>query len=239
MSLPKRGRPAGRTDKGRAREAHLYRVALRLFAEQGYASTTLRAIARTAGVSPGLMYRYFDSKEAVVLRLYTELSSEYASQVGAEAQPWAVAVADAMDASLTVLGPHRSLLRSLTGVLVSTGDSGLFSPATSEARLRVQQAFERAILEAPDAPAPAIGRPLARLCYLGHLGLLLFWLLDRSDGQGATSRLVSGIRRLLPRARWLLRLPGAPSMLHSLDEIIWEGLLGGRLQLAMSPADPS
>ena len=96
MSSRRPGRPTGRSDKGRAREAHLYGTALRLFAEQGYAQTTLRQIAREAGVSPGLVYRYFDAKQAIVLRLYTELSTTYADRVGTESQPWAVGVSAAL-----------------------------------------------------------------------------------------------------------------------------------------------
>ena len=46
MSGKKPGRPPGRSEKGRAREALLYDTALRLFAEQGYEATTLRQIAR-------------------------------------------------------------------------------------------------------------------------------------------------------------------------------------------------
>ena len=221
------GRPTGRSDKGRAREALLYETALRLFAEQGYAQTTLRQIARAAGVSPSLMYRYFDRKQALVLRLYTELSTTYADRVGTEPQPWAVGVSAALRESLTVLGPHRALLQSLIGVLVSPGEDGLFSPTTMAARRRVMGAFERAVLQAPDAPSRALLQPLARLCYLGHLGVILFWLLDRSAGQRATERLVGGIERNLGRSRWLLRLPGAGRLLRPLEAVLWEGLVGG------------
>ncbi len=40
--------------------------AMSLFARSGYASTTTRQIADLAGVSPGLMYHYFESKEELL-----------------------------------------------------------------------------------------------------------------------------------------------------------------------------
>lgn len=46
---------------------------LRLFARQGYAATSVRQIAREAGISQGLLYNYFEGKEAV-LRAIVERS---------------------------------------------------------------------------------------------------------------------------------------------------------------------
>jgi len=40
-------------------------AALRVFSEQGYASTRLEDVAQEAGVSKGTLYCYFDSKEAL------------------------------------------------------------------------------------------------------------------------------------------------------------------------------
>src|SRR5512137_1078887 len=41
-------------------------VALEHFANEGYFSTTINHIARHAGISKGLMYNYFESKEALL-----------------------------------------------------------------------------------------------------------------------------------------------------------------------------
>ena len=71
-----RGRPPGRTPQGTEARARLYATAVKLIAANGYAATTLRDVAREAGVSAGLLYKYFPSKRAVVLELYDELSAE-------------------------------------------------------------------------------------------------------------------------------------------------------------------
>jgi len=165
-----------------------------------------------------------------VLRLYTELSTTYAARIGTAPQSWSVGVVGALQESLDVLAPHRPLLQSLMGVLVSSRSGGLFSDDTRAARLRVMGAFERVVLCATDAPGEGLRLPLARLCYLGHLGVILFWLLDRSAHQSATARLVGGIEKHLGRTRWLLRLPGSQRALGALDEVVWAGLLGRSLE---------
>ncbi len=48
---------------------HIMETALQLFASKGYGQTSIALIAREAGVAQGLMYNYFDSKEALLLAI--------------------------------------------------------------------------------------------------------------------------------------------------------------------------
>src|SRR6201996_151681 len=52
--------------EGDTRRAQIVGIARRLFAEGGYQATTTRQLARAAGVSDALMYRYFESKDDVL-----------------------------------------------------------------------------------------------------------------------------------------------------------------------------
>ena len=45
------------------RKQELLVTAMCLFAEEGYDNVSVRAVARAAGVAPGLAYHYFDSKQ--------------------------------------------------------------------------------------------------------------------------------------------------------------------------------
>src|SRR5690242_17763791 len=125
----RRGRPRGPTAQGADTRRRLYEAALRLMAAGGWQATTLRDISREAGVSVGLLYRYFPSKRAIVLALYDELSAEFAWQA-AELPPgrWASRFVAALETSLAVLGPHRSLLAGFVPVLFGGADEGLFAP---------------------------------------------------------------------------------------------------------------
>ncbi len=48
------------------RKAQIMETALELFANEGYYSTSISKIAKKAGISKGLMYNYFTSKEQLI-----------------------------------------------------------------------------------------------------------------------------------------------------------------------------
>ena len=202
---------------------------MELIAWRGYEATTLRDIAKEAGVSVGLLYRYFPSKQAVVIALYDELSSDYARQA-AEMPPgrWRDRFVFALTISLSVLRPHQVALRALTPVLVGDPEEGIFSASTAFSRLRVQRVFEQAVVESSDAPKQSLAEALGRLLYLVHLAVLLWWLLDKTSNQRATDALVSLIRQLLPSAALTLRFPPVRKFVISVDELAREALLGSR-----------
>jgi AcrR family transcriptional regulator len=223
----KRGRPPGQTPQGAAARDRLYATAVRLIASRGYEATTLRDIAKEAGVSVGLLYRYFPGKQAIVIALYDELSTEYARKA-AEMPPgrWRERFVFALNTSLHVLKPHQVALRALTPVLVGDPEEGIFAASTAFSRLRVQRVFEEAVTEATDAPKRPLAEALGRLLYLVHLAVLLWWLLDKSPRQRATAALVSLTRQLLPSAALTLRVPPVRRFVISVDELIREALFG-------------
>jgi AcrR family transcriptional regulator len=63
--------PAARSAPGDKREAILS-AALELFVERGFYGTAVPEIAERASVGAGTIYRYFDSKEALVNAIYRE-----------------------------------------------------------------------------------------------------------------------------------------------------------------------
>ena len=221
-----RGRPRGPTARGLATRRRLYETAIGLIARRGWQETTLRDVARAAGVSVGLLYRYFPSKRAVVLALYDELSADYAARA-AQLPPgrWHARFLYALTTSLDVLRPHRDTLAALVPVLVGDAGEGLFAPGTAFSRLRVQGVFVQAVVGATDAPRGPLAPALGRLLYLAHLAILLWWLVEKSPSQRATGALVALLGRALPLAARSLRVPGVPGLLVAADALVREALL--------------
>ncbi len=227
---PRRGRPPGRTPEGTETRRRLFDTAIALMAERGYVATTLRDVADEAGVSPGLLYRYFPSKQAVVLALYEDLSAEYAT--AAARMPngrWRDRFLFALRTSLAVLKPHRQTLAALVSVLIGDAERGLFSTDSAFSRLRVQAVFDRAVIGATDAPRPQLAGALGRLLYLLHLAVLLWWLLDKSPRQRATTGLVMLIERAMPSAVLALRFPPVVKILRTGDDLFREALFDGTI----------
>ena len=60
-----------RSDQREKRREDILRAGLRLFVRKGYSATKIIDIAREAGMSIGLLYRYFESAEALYEELIT------------------------------------------------------------------------------------------------------------------------------------------------------------------------
>lgn len=65
-SQPTKRKKTSRTEQSEETRQLLLDVSLGLFVHQGYAGTTVRDLAKAAGVSPGLMFHYFPSKQALL-----------------------------------------------------------------------------------------------------------------------------------------------------------------------------
>jgi TetR/AcrR family transcriptional regulator, cholesterol catabolism regulator len=59
-------------------EGHLLDVAAKRFASTGYRQTTLEEIARHAGVAKASMYRYFESKQELLAKIFVKVASSFA-----------------------------------------------------------------------------------------------------------------------------------------------------------------
>ncbi|GAA5079830.1 hypothetical protein GCM10023259_086470 [Thermocatellispora tengchongensis] len=80
--------------RGRARRAvraELAELALKLFAERGFEATTMDDVAREAGLSKRSLFRYFATKEDMVLGAVDAMGEGFAAELAARPEgedPW-------------------------------------------------------------------------------------------------------------------------------------------------------
>ncbi len=197
------------TQKAALTRQHIIDTALHLFATKGYDQTTMRDIAAAADCSLGLAYRYFASKEDLVLELYRWLAVQLEELV--PLLP-AASIADRfhylMHALLTVMAPHRLTLVALSGAALNPlSRAGVFGVEGVEVRRRARASYLVVVSGANDAPRASQVDELATLLYGLQLALVLFWLQDLSDEAHQTEELLRLVHELLGRLRPLLRLP--------------------------------
>ena len=58
------------------RKTQLLEAAQRVFSRQGFHAATVSDVAAEAGVSQGTVYHYFDSKESLLLAVFTQWCQE-------------------------------------------------------------------------------------------------------------------------------------------------------------------
>ena len=134
--------------KARTRAA-IQRHALRLFREQGYDATTVEQIAEAAEVSPSTFFRYFPTKEDVVL--YDALD------------PILIAAFRAQPAGLSPLQAMRGALRAVFASLpaeeiAEQRDRGTLVFSVPELRMRVLEQIVASTELFMDMVAERVGR---------------------------------------------------------------------------------
>jgi AcrR family transcriptional regulator len=208
--------------KARRTRGRILRAALALFANKGYEATTMRDVAREAGTSLGLAYRYYASKEEFALALYLRLAEEFQEWARENLSEGTVAerFEQAMVARLDQVEPHRGPLAALLVKAIDpSSPTSALGRGTSELRQPMGSVFQEVVRGASDAPGERQTNELGVVLYGLHLAIILYWFHDKTPDARATRELVGSARdairflrpalRLAPAARLLSRLASA------------------------------
>jgi AcrR family transcriptional regulator len=207
------------TPKARRTRERILEAALALFADRGYEATTMRDVAREAGASLGLAYRYFASKEEFALALYMRLAeeSEEWSREGLDGGTIAERFERAMLVKLDQVSPHRGPLAALlVRALDPNSPISALGEGTAAVREKMGGVFLEVVWGASDAPGEKQAKQLGNVLYALHLAILLYWFHDKTPETRATRELVSSARETLRYLRPALRLPPMSRVLSRL-----------------------
>lgn len=202
-----------KTVKGEQTRELILRSALDLLQEHGYEKTTMRAIARRAGVSLGNAYHYFGSKEHLIQAFYHRLHQEHLAALqpalehesGLRARLFTV-----MRLKISTLEPYHEF----AGVLFKTAADphsplNPFADASAPVRRDSITMFEE-LLAATKARIPSdLRAELPYLLWMYHMAVILFWIHDASPKRVRTARLIDQTVDLLDK---LISLASNPLM---------------------------
>lgn len=203
---------AGMTAKGEQTRALILETALELFRERGYEETTMRAVAERAGVALGSAYYYFRGKEQLIQAFYSRTHQEHLAQVEevlAAEKTLRGRLYGVMAAKLRTIEPYHRF----SGILFRTAadpESPLnpFSVESLPARREATELFARVVQGAEDRKLPKdLAEELSELLWTYHMGVVLFWIHDRSPGRARTWRLMERTVDLVARLVSLSTLP--------------------------------
>jgi AcrR family transcriptional regulator len=149
--------------KARTR-ASIREHALRLFRENGYQDTTVEKIAAAAEVSPSTFFRYFPTKEDVVLQddMDTRMIEAFEQQPP-ELGPVAAARAAAQQMFASYTRADMDILRETTALMLTV----------PEIRARALDEFARTIRVVAEAMGKRAGRPADDIAVRTAAGALI------------------------------------------------------------------
>lgn len=116
----------------------LLSIAVEMFAEQGFAGTSLRSIAKRAGVSPALLIHHFDTKDALIKEA---ISKTLGSWVADEKAAMLDDESKQLQNWQAVMAKGTTPLNFFRQVLLAGGDYAqrLFDAAVSETEVLLDQ----------------------------------------------------------------------------------------------------
>ena len=212
------------TAKGEQTRELILSTALRLFREQGYGKTTMRAIANEAGVSVGNAYYYYGSKDHLMQAYYDLLQDQHRGVVEpilAAEKAFVPRLAGVLRAWLDVAAPYHEFAG--TFFKTAADPRSPLSPFSDESRPARDASIDvfRRVIDGSDLKLPGdLKSELPELLWLLQMGVVLFWVHDQTDDVRRTRVLVDRAVPLVDRLLRLTRIPGVRGVTNDVVALI-------------------
>lgn len=170
--------------KSERTRAHIVETAIGLMIQNGYEETTMRHIAEKADVALGSAYYYFASKDHLVQALYERMHEQQVASFRNVLETKASLkerLLGVLTAELQVLEPYHRI--SLALFKSAADPSSPLSPFSEESKVIREKsiAVYSNLVEGATEKIPAdLKAELPYLLWLFQMGIILFWLHDRS-----------------------------------------------------------
>jgi AcrR family transcriptional regulator len=216
----------GRREGSRSEQtrALIVETALRLFRENGYEATTMRAIAKEAGVSTGNAYYYFGSKEELIQAYYDELQENHLQacrEVLDREREFGARLLGVLKARVDTMVPYHAFAGKFFKFAAEpTSPLNPFSAESGPARAAAVAIYREVVDGSNLKIDDAFRRELPELLWLYSMGIVLYWVHDSSPDCRKTYLLVERTVPLVDKMVGMSRLPGFKSVTRELVSII-------------------
>jgi AcrR family transcriptional regulator len=219
------------TTKSEQTRALILETAMRLFQERGYDKTTMRAIATEAGVSVGNAYYYFAGKEHLIQGFYDRIAAEHqvaVREILDRETDLEARLAGVLRAWLDIAAPyHEFAVQFFKNAADPDSPLSPFSPESEHARLEAISVHREVLAGATKTKVPEELRDiLPELMWLSQMGLVLYWIFDRTEGRERSYRLAERGARLTSRGVALARFRVLRPLVREVHELFTDFLPG-------------
>ena len=219
---------ASPSTKGERTRERILECALELFREHGYDATTMRMIASAAGVSLGNSYYYFPSKDHLVQAFYWRMHTDLLAALGdrlAGEHDLLRRLRLVVRTRLDVVAPYHAVSATLFRTAADPASPLNPFSASSAPTRTASIALQRDVIAGSGVRLPRdVAGVLPHLLWLYELGVILFWVHDRSEHQRRSYELIEDTTEAIVRLLSLSTLPGLRSvrrrLLHWVSDLI-------------------
>ena len=229
---PKKDGPpaAAPSSKSEQTRALILETAMRLFQENGYDKTTMRAIAKEAGVSVGNAYYYFAGKEHLIQGFYDRIAADHqlaVRQILDRETDLESRLAGVLTAWLDIARPyHEFAVQFFKNAADPDSPLSPFSPESEHAREQAISVHREVLAGSKSKVAPELRDALPELMWLAQMGLVLYWVFDRTEGRERSYRLARRGARLTARGVALARFRALRPLVLEVHELFTDFLPG-------------
>lgn len=225
---PERGDAPSKSEQTRAL---ILETAMRLFQERGYDKTTMRAIAQEAGVSVGNAYYYFAGKEHLIQGFYDRIAAEHRAAVRdvlARETDLEARLAGVLKVWLDIATPyHEFAVQFFKNAADPDSPLSPFSAESEHAREEAIGLHRQVLAGSAKTKVPEDLRDvLPEMMWLGQMGLVLYWIFDRTEGRERSYRLAERSARLTARGVALARFRVLRPLVREVHELFTDFLPG-------------
>ncbi|MDI2128443.1 TetR/AcrR family transcriptional regulator [Yinghuangia seranimata] len=215
---------ASKASKSEQTRSLILETAMRLFQERGYDKTTMRAIAAEAGVSVGNAYYYFASKEHLIQGFYDRVTQEHIAATRAAMHgrtDFPERLQAALTAWLDVAEPyHGFAVQFFRNAADPDSPLSPFSAESYPARQTVVDLYREVLAGSTMKLDTEMAEILPELLWLHQMGIVLFWVYDRTPNSTKTRDFVRRTTPMVARVMNLSRYKLIRPLVRDADKLV-------------------